>query len=138
MTQTRTPLAAKILLVLAVVFFLGTLCWIAVDNTQRHAPQPAQPEVTEQADLQRIDAIPAVQPLRTVTMEEAYLTGLAEDADFTEAQAQRLTEAGHLVCDGFTADVPVAVMTSTLMDQYALTGPEAMTLVNQAGVTLCR
>lgn len=154
MTQTRTPFAARFLLALAVALLLGTLCYIALDRTvqegQRAGLLPAdQPQVTEQAAVEplpmhRIDAVPADQPLSAAEAkksdDQSFLEALGVDGagDFTQDQVVRLTEAGHLVCDGMTDGVPVSTMTGVLMAQYRLTGEEAMTLVNAAGWNLCR
>lgn len=112
-------LAAALLLVAAAIAAIGALLM----------PNPTADSTASRPAARTVHA--AVNP------DSAFLTALDPGADLPPARAAALTEAGQLVCEGFTADVPVSVMTRTLMDRYALTGEEAMRLVNTAGVILC-
>lgn len=82
-------------------------------------------------------AVAAVETPDPVEVDPFLTALVGEGTDLDAAHAATLSEAGDLVCEGFTAEVPVAVMSATLMDLYELSGEEAMRLVNVAGETRC-
>lgn len=71
---------------------------------------------------------PAVDPL---------LAALAPSTDLAPEQAARLLDAADRVCEGLTAGVPVAIMSTDLMHDLSLTGEEARDLVNTAALIHC-
>jgi hypothetical protein len=133
MTQMKNT-AARLLLVLAVLGLIGTLCWIAAQNTAKNAPT-GDVAVVEQAEIQmtRIDAIPALQGA-----EAEFLTALAPGSDFTEEQARDLTSWAFKVCEGITAEVPVVDMADVLVREVGMTDAEARDFVTVAGDTVCQ
>jgi hypothetical protein len=93
------------------------------------AVQPAQRPAT-------VELAPAMHS--TATTGSPFLTALVgPGTDLTEGQAAELIAAADRVCEGFTAGVPVAVMSTTLMTELSLTGEEARHLVNTAAVLHC-
>jgi hypothetical protein len=90
------------------------------------APSPAAHMVAVQ-----LPAVPQADPA------EEFLTRLFPAGDVDPATASTLVELGQNVCDGFTAQVPVATMTGTLAEQHGMTAAEADEFVAAARSTLC-
>lgn len=62
---------------------------------------------------------------------------VGEGVDLPADQAEAFLLWADLTCEGFTAEVPVAVQTAQLMDELGLTGPEARHFVNTVAVVHC-
>lgn len=107
----------------AVAAGIAAIAWLLMPApaSQRTAPAPA------------VSAVAAVH----TTAPDPFLAALAPSTELPPDQAQALSEAADQVCEGLTSGVPVTTMTSTLMAELHLTGPEAMRLVNIAATTRC-
>jgi hypothetical protein len=123
MTRTAARHAVTALVLLAVAALLGLMAALLM---------PAPPAQAVQAP-----PTPATQPVTPADTGDAFLAALAPATDLPADTAAALTEAADRVCEGFTAGVPVAVMTTTLMGELSLTGEEARTLVGVATSTRC-
>lgn len=92
----------------------------------------AQPEPTTATSVAPVVHAVEQQPLDPFLVE---LVG--PGTDLAPAQAAALLAAADTVCEGFTAGVPVAIMSTTLMNDLNITGTEARDLVNLAATTHC-
>lgn len=122
-----TTVLAAVLLLLA----LGTIALLA---------QPVSPG-------QAVDTVPAmgVEISRSVPDPEGALiasdhliaAALGSGVDFTQAQGLQVREAADRVCEGFTAQVPVTTMETTIAQEQGITPGQAHAFVIAAHDTLC-
>lgn len=106
--STRT-----LLLFLAVAAGFAALAAVLFPSSSSPAPRP---EVAPVA----VTAAPAVDPLVAVAMPAA---------DPTPEQAETITLAGDLVCEGLTAGVPMVDLTAGLSARYGMGEEEARAFV---------
>lgn len=132
-----TPLAARpvrhanawALLVFTLMALLVAALFSALGH-QSSTLYPEQPAVVAQA-------APVVHDVASDEQQRmAALVG--EGVGYTAQQAEALTTAADLVCEGITAEVPMVDMSTFLVADYGLTDDEARTFVANAATTHCR
>lgn len=126
MPSTYSRRANTALMVVILVVVAAAL--VALALTQPTVAEAQQPPV-EQA--------PVVHVVETPELDPFIVELVGPGVDLDEQQVHDLLEARDLSCEGFTAGVPIATMTTVLMHDYDLTGPESRDLVNLAGTTYC-
>ena len=128
----RLVVAALVLTAIAAAMIAG----LVATATGAHAPavavQPAPSELSRVAD-DRVDLVS-----EEADADAALLAAIVgPGVDLSTAQADALLLWADLTCESFTAEVPVAVQTRTLMDALGITGPEAREFVNRVAVVHC-
>jgi len=68
--------------------------------------------------------------------DDPFLAALAPGSDMSDARAKTLLIAADQVCEGLTADVPIATMTTELV-YLGMTGEEARAFVDLADRVHC-
>jgi len=121
---TRTQAAARGALVVLATLAFGLMALLLMPNPGTQAQVVDTPAV----EFQRIDAIPVYQ---SVAVE------LVPGADLTPEQVALVEQTADLICEGFTAGVPVVNMADSLVWNFGLTDTEARDFVNQVGNTHC-
>jgi hypothetical protein len=133
--RPRTLTLVLVLLALAGALAVGLN---ALHGTAAHADAPPAAAV---AEPQRIDAISAdsgTEAADLADVDAQFVAALfGPDTDHSTAHALELTYAGHRVCEGHTAGVPVDVIASTLADEYGWTADEGARFVTLADQFYC-
>lgn len=141
MTQTTNPrpsfrYAAVLALAAALICAIGALAAVALTVQLARHTAPAAP-----AQLHRIDAIPAAQPVEEAsglgTDYGIVMLALGEGADYTPEQVTEVLASADRVCEGRGAGVPDEIMAQTVAHQEGLDQARAQQFVALVGATRC-
>lgn len=134
--RIRTAVLLFTFLALAVGVGAGVAAQPAPGAASTTAVLSAAP--TAPAELHRIDAIPADQPLEPGAEDDAFLAALLGPASDTfPNHAEALVETGHRVCEGLAAGVPTEGMRDELMTVEGWTVEDALALLAASVEVYC-